>query len=46
MSDTWMAELIIAVAEWAGFAALPLLGGYIAASSGAAHEVEFYGGER
>jgi hypothetical protein len=48
MSDTWLADLVIATAEWvldAWGVAVTDIGGYVAAQSGAAHELEFYGGQ-
>jgi hypothetical protein len=47
--DTWLADLVVAAAQWVldatGLVAMPTLGYYIAASSGAADELEYYGGE-
>jgi len=49
MSETWLADLMVATVEWVrdcgGMCGVPDLSGHVAALSGAAHELEYFGGE-
>ncbi len=44
-TDDWFIDLLVATAEWAGLATMPLIGAAIGAASGAEHELAYYGGD-